>query len=141
MWAPKVPPAACPGTVPGHSGVAHATWKAEADANSRQAGPRPKQTRNRAAQRAGAEIDPGYTKFWNWLVGGEPWLREPAHPGADSIALRGCVTRLMRHDPFGSRPTPHVGLATTFARLRPMRFPRLCLSWQCPRHLRCPGYF
>ena len=46
-------------------------------------GPRPKQTRNRAAQRAGDEIDLGYTQFGNWLVGGEPWLREPAHPGAD----------------------------------------------------------
>jgi hypothetical protein len=35
------------------------------------------------AQRGGAEIDPGYAQFGNWLVGGEPWLREPSHPGAD----------------------------------------------------------
>ena len=47
-------------------------------------GPRPKQTRNTRAQRAGAEIDPGYRQFGYWLVGGEPWLREPAHPGADT---------------------------------------------------------
>jgi hypothetical protein len=45
--------------------------------------PRPKQTRNIAAQRAGAEMDPGYRQSGNWLVGGEPWLRDPAHPGAD----------------------------------------------------------
>ena len=44
---------------------------------------RPKQTRNRAAQRAGAEMDPGYRQSGNWLVGGELWLRNPAHPGAD----------------------------------------------------------
>ena len=56
--------------------------RAEADANSIYAGARPKQTRNSAVQRAGAEIDPGYRQFGNWLVGGEPWLREPAHPGA-----------------------------------------------------------
>ena len=49
--------------------------------------PRPKQTRNRAAQRAGAEMDPGYRQSGNWLVGGEPWLREPAHPGADTLPL------------------------------------------------------
>jgi hypothetical protein len=35
------------------------------------------------AQRAGAKINPGYRQSGNWLVGGEPWLREPAHPGAD----------------------------------------------------------
>ena len=51
--------------------------------------PRPKQTRNRAAQRAGAEIDPRYRQSGNWLVGGEPWLREPAHPGADSFRSTG----------------------------------------------------
>ena len=46
---------------------------------SRPRGPRPKQTWNGAAQRAGAEIDLGYTQLGNWLVGGEPWLMEPAH--------------------------------------------------------------
>ena len=39
--------------------------------------------RNRAAQRAEAEINLGWTQLGNWLVGGESWLREPAHPGAD----------------------------------------------------------
>ena len=38
---------------------------------TRDKGPRPKQTRNRAAQRAGAEIDLGCTQLGNWLVGGE----------------------------------------------------------------------
>jgi hypothetical protein len=28
-------------------------------------------------------MDPGYRQSGNWLVGGEPWLRDPAHPGAD----------------------------------------------------------
>ena len=102
MWTPKVS---------GHGGVAHATWKAEAElrrcwnrtkkaeteTNTEYEGrgrcklaigwPRSKQTRNRAAQRAGAEMDPGYRQSGNWLVGGEPWLRDPAHPGANMIGL------------------------------------------------------
>jgi hypothetical protein len=36
-----------------------------------------------AAQRAGAEIDQDADNLGNWLVGGEPWLREPAHPMAE----------------------------------------------------------
>ena len=62
--------------------------------------------------------------------------------GLCSWPFRGpVVTRLMRHNPFGTRPTPPVRLTTPLARLRPMGLPRLCLIWQCPRHLRCRSYF